>query len=180
MKHSGFNTVVVYTFVLLLLSCSNRTNYLDQSLRQAGNNRSELEQVLEHYADNPEKLAAARFLIENMPAHYSYADSSAIHEYYSIALNVLQSDLSPVAQRDSLYNLTNSRFYGLEYNTISDVKIIKSDFLIKSIDQSGKNALGLHILLSMNSVNGYYPTKQWNCKNMTIGVILCPHTSHGD
>ena len=138
MKVLGLKTMQIYMLVLLLLSCSNRTNYLNRSLKLAGENRTELEQVLVHYSDNPEKLAAARFLIENMPAHYSYADSSAIHEYYSIALNVLQSDLSPVAQRDSLYNLTNSRFYGLEYNTISDVKIIKSDFLIKSIDQAFK------------------------------------------
>lgn len=130
--------IFVFILVSILIGCTNQGKYLDHSLRQAGNNRPELERVLEHYADNPEKLAAAHFLIENMPAHYSYADSSAIHEYYSIALNVLQSDLSPVAQRDSLYNLTNSRFYGLEYNTISDVKIIKSDFLIKSIDQAFK------------------------------------------
>ena len=53
---------------------------INQVLRQAGDNRPELEAVLAHYADEPEKLAAARYLIANLPAHYSYADSDAIHE----------------------------------------------------------------------------------------------------
>lgn len=41
----------------------------------AGDNQGELEKVLEHYAGEPMKLEAARFLIENMPGHYSYADT---------------------------------------------------------------------------------------------------------
>ena len=51
----------------------------------AGDNRSELESVLEHYHtidNNPEKLAAARYLIEGLPAHYSYAGDS-IYQYYN-------------------------------------------------------------------------------------------------
>ena len=53
-------------------------------LDSAGSNRSELEAVLDHYRtqdNNPQKLRAAEFLIENMPAHYSYAGDE-IHEYY--------------------------------------------------------------------------------------------------
>ena len=36
----------------------------------AGENRQELEHVLWHYKDDSLKLAAARFLIENMPYHF--------------------------------------------------------------------------------------------------------------
>ena len=42
---------------------------LKQVLMLAGDNRSELEKVLAYYNDNPEKLAAARFLIMNMTGH---------------------------------------------------------------------------------------------------------------
>ena len=41
-------------------------------LQVAGDNRPELEKVLSHYRDEPLKLRAARFLIENMDAHYCY------------------------------------------------------------------------------------------------------------
>lgn len=37
-----------------------------------GDNRGELEKVLEHYGQEPEKLEAARFLIRNMPHWYAY------------------------------------------------------------------------------------------------------------
>ncbi len=60
---------------LLLASCSVR-NTADEdprvleTLDRAGRNSSELRKVLDHYSDNPEKLAAARFLIANMSGHY--------------------------------------------------------------------------------------------------------------
>ena len=41
----------------------------------SGENRGELEQVLAHYSHDPAdslKLKAAKFLIANMPGHYSY------------------------------------------------------------------------------------------------------------
>lgn len=38
--------------------------------------------MLEHYADEPEKLAAARFLIENMPGHYSYVNTAEVGQMF--------------------------------------------------------------------------------------------------
>ena len=53
-------------FALTTLSAciSREPDYLEQSLRLAGENRGELEKVLNHYKDNPQKLAAARFQID--------------------------------------------------------------------------------------------------------------------
>ena len=53
-------------FALTTLSaCTSREpDYLEQSLRLAGENRGELEKVLNHYKDNPQRLAAARFQID--------------------------------------------------------------------------------------------------------------------
>ena len=42
------------------------------TLQQAGVNSCELKSVLDHYQNQPEKLRAARFLIANMPAHWTY------------------------------------------------------------------------------------------------------------
>lgn len=48
------------------VSCSHNGS-LEQALKQACGNRNELEKVLDHYANEPEKLHAAEWLIENMP-----------------------------------------------------------------------------------------------------------------
>ncbi|MBR4265345.1 MAG: hypothetical protein IKQ46_04730 [Bacteroidales bacterium] len=80
MRHNFF-----IILILLFASCTGAKSDLDVALELAGSNRSELESVLEHYKDEPEKLAAAKFLIENMPAHYSYK-SNEIDGYYAVAL----------------------------------------------------------------------------------------------
>ncbi|MDE6527548.1 MAG: hypothetical protein K2L78_00690, partial [Muribaculaceae bacterium] len=68
--------------ITLFIGCSRHPAGVMDALRFAGDNRDELERVLEHYADEPMKLEAARFLIENMPGHYSYADTRGINRYY--------------------------------------------------------------------------------------------------
>ena len=119
-------------FAFMLSSCEDS---LDKALRNAGNNRSELEKVLDHYKDDPEKLAAAMFLIENMSGHYSYR-SDSIHTYYNIAREVFKSGLSPKEQSDSLLRICDTRFPGLDHDTISDIRVVKADFLIRNIDQA--------------------------------------------
>ena len=52
-----------------LTSCNQQDMAIKETLRQAGDNRGELEYVLEYYKDNADKLACARFLIANMPAN---------------------------------------------------------------------------------------------------------------
>lgn len=119
-----------------LVSCS--LSPLEYSLDFAGANRAELESVLNHYKDDPEKLAAAEFLIENMPAHISYRDST-IYKYYYIADNLLlQKDMPHTTVRDSLLNVRKNIYPGLERKAISDVKIMTADFLIYTIDHAFK------------------------------------------
>ena len=128
----------------LLLTAAIATGCNDISpvasvLDSAGSNRSELEAVLDHYKtqdNNPEKLRAAEFLIENMPAHYSYAGNE-IYEYYDYAARILANkSLSPEQQRDSLLSITDLKYRDLPGQIVSDVKIIKADYLINNIDIS--------------------------------------------
>lgn len=112
---------------------------LDYALKSAGQNRAELESVLSHYRstdNNPDKLLAAEFLLENMPYHYSYFGDK-IHEYYDYAANILSDKyLTPEQQRDSLVAITDSKYSDLPNCTISDAQIITADFLIENIDKS--------------------------------------------
>ena len=119
-------------------SCSSRTP-LEQALDSAGSNRSELERVLSHYRTydpNPDKLRAAEFLIENIPAHYSY-EGTGIYEYYDYAAKILvDNTLTPEQQRDSLLTITDLKYRDLPNHTNPDAQIIKADFLIDNIDKS--------------------------------------------
>ncbi|MBC8603070.1 hypothetical protein H8784_15245 [Parabacteroides acidifaciens] len=67
------NTKILICLIVLFSACSfNKDKQIEYALDLAGENRPELERVLLHYQDEPEKLAAARFLIRNMPRWYGY------------------------------------------------------------------------------------------------------------
>lgn len=62
----------IFAAIFLMACNSPDSKRLEQALLFAGDNRGELEKVLAHYENNPEKLEAARFLIRNMPRWYGY------------------------------------------------------------------------------------------------------------
>jgi len=69
------NTVILIIVIYLLTACQNHMTHVSQrdmksTLALAGSNRDELERVLEHYQDDPQKLAAARYLIADMKDNY--------------------------------------------------------------------------------------------------------------
>lgn len=106
---------------------------LDASLELSGENRSQLEAVITHYANEPEKQKAAKFLIRNMKRHYT-ADCPYMDTYYRLT-DSLQRDTSITAFRlkdiyDSIY--TPRRFAGVERTL--DLKSVSSGFLISHID----------------------------------------------
>lgn len=121
---------------LFSASCTPESYYLRYALRAAGPNRPQLEAVLDHYRHDPQKLAAARYLISNMPAHYSYADTVSINSYYATALLIMRSDMTPEAQRDTLLEISLRDYPGLSQDIVSDVQVITADYLIYSIDQA--------------------------------------------
>ena len=130
--------VILYLLILVFIpffGCSKKVDYLEYALVAAGKNRSQLESVLSHYKDDPQKLKAAKFLIENMPGHYSY-DSEEIQHYYRDVLNIIDSDLTPADQFDSVLYLCQKKYIGLDARTIPDVRVITADFLIYSIDNA--------------------------------------------
>lgn len=125
---------VILLFVVFV-SCSDPNLHLNRALEAAGNNRPELEKVLEHYSGDSLKYKAAVFLIENMPGHYSYAGDEVL-DYYELGKIIFSSNLSPVQQRDSLLKLSEEQFANMGSNTVQDINIIKGDYLIKNIDDA--------------------------------------------
>ncbi len=133
------NIISLFVLTTTLYSCQDRGNNLSLVLKTAGDNRLELETVLNHYRKedcNPLKLRAAEYLIRNLPAHYSYLDED-VYSYYDYAALILSDTmLTPEQQRDSLLTITDCKYSDLPSNIVPDAQIIKADFLIDNIDKS--------------------------------------------
>jgi len=126
-------------FLTVLCGCSQNAMYLNYSLRAAGENRSELRKVIHHYRTEDkdvQKLMAAKYIIMNMPAHYSYRDTAKINRYYRTAIGILGTGPSPDWQRDTLRKIGDREYAGISRDVISDVEIMPADYLIYSIDRA--------------------------------------------
>ena len=136
MKVLGKSALILTLFTVL--GCTD-SSLLQEVMDSAGSNRTELEAVLDHYRtadNNPLKLRAAEYLIENMPAHYSYAGNE-IYDYYDYASKILANKvLAPEQQRDSLLYMTDLKFCDLPQHTVPDAQVVKANFLIDNIDKS--------------------------------------------
>lgn len=123
--------------VLFLQGCNPKAGKLDAALELADYNRQELEEVLEHYANEPEKLAAARFLIENMPGHYSFADTARVERFYDALDSLLDvmADSSGSAIHEAVMKLYEAHGAS-NFKVIQDLYVIKADFLIDNIDRA--------------------------------------------
>ncbi|MCF0195677.1 MAG: transglutaminase domain-containing protein [Bacteroidaceae bacterium] len=111
---------------------------LEQALQFAGENRVELEKVLTHYVDDSLKLEAAKFLIRNMPGHFSYAysDTTTIMRYASSIDSIVESMKDEIdfnIVRDSIDSMANK--LGIDtLHKVQDCQIVTSEFLIQNID----------------------------------------------
>jgi hypothetical protein len=133
--------VVFFLFIMVCVGCdqqNRRSCYVEEALLLAGDNRAELEKVLTYYKNNPLKLNAALFLIENMPGHYSFEEPNALTHYYD--------------EIDSVYEIYKNYPYGnglvkiyediaekydsVQSRVIPDAQYITSDFLIDNIDRA--------------------------------------------
>lgn len=139
--------LLILSLLISLFSCSPQNDFLRQALLLAGENRHELEKVLDHYQSDPAdslKYKAAVFLIENMPGHYSvdptwdkelgyvYDKHIEISEKYNWSVGKEWGDAI-----DSLKDANRHLFQHVtSTNVIFDVESIKADWLINHIDLS--------------------------------------------
>ena len=120
--------IIFFTVTLLFLSCSKERSRLEYALQMAGENRNELEKVLEHYENDSLKLKAAIFLIENMPHYYSYEGA---------VLDSMKAALATGDWRGVMKPEVKNKWNGYSYKELPkvyDVEIITTEYLIKNID----------------------------------------------
>lgn len=124
---------------MLLTSCTmmDSDSLLEDALVMAGDNRGELEKVLEHYENDSLKLKAAEFLIRNMPGHYSYADTTTVVKYSQAVDSILtvMKDSSFTSIRDSV-NACAQCFDIAGIKKVQDVNIVSFSYLIRNIDEA--------------------------------------------
>ena len=123
--------ICVTLTTLIFVSCDSD---LGTALDMAGDNRTEMEKVLEHFKNDPDSLKyeAAQFLIGNMPYHYYYS-GEVVELYDSIYLEMARY---PVQKRDSVF-ATLSKDIDLSLSKgIPDIRSLTSSYLIKAIDDA--------------------------------------------
>jgi len=134
---------IKYTLIVLLTlyitSCNiyNEDKLLDEALELSGVNRFELEKVLDYYHDDSLKYEAAKYLIRNMPGHYSYADTSLIVKYSNCVDSILtcMKDSGQSRIRESIDSC--ARKINIPHQkTVLDIKTIKAEYIIKNIEES--------------------------------------------
>lgn len=123
-----------FAILVVLLVCGSCNKDLEQVLQLAGDNRTELELVLDHFKDDPDplKYRSAEFLIENMPYNYSNAGSFA--EYTDSAFQV--AACHPIEQRESIFARVAYCDSTSSSRAAVDLKEIKADYLIQMIDEA--------------------------------------------
>ena len=167
--------IVRYFFFFIILTfyaCSSNENVLlELALDNSGENRSELEAVLDHYKDNQKKQEAARFLISNMigkqvldsnsvKGNHVYFDAFANYrETYGSFLYDIQYAIYDSINKLYSYTKVNPRF-------LYDLKELKSDIL------------GVRIWTGIFSLIMYSLTLQIIVIGNMLGVILIENMLH--
>ena len=121
------------------MACSSENQWLDTALNLAGDNRAELQKVLDRYKEEDgDKYRAACFLIENMPFHGAY-EGKALENYrkyfseyvsfpYSRHVQELIDSLKRADGEFSINQLTYKR----------DIMTVDSAFLVNHIEWAFK------------------------------------------
>lgn len=105
-------------------------------MKLAGDNRHELEKVLEHYSSckgDSLKYKAAVYLIENMPGHRCICGPDA-EDYYREIQPILRNEELDWNQKMNAINMIAEKYPPLADVIKEDIKVITSDYLIENID----------------------------------------------
>ena len=154
--------------VILLYSCREATSRLEQTLQLAGDNKLELQKVLDHYASDSLKLKAAIFLIENMPGHYSLDGP-----YLRQLQRVIDSTGTPyLMKKVILMQPLRYPYSRQQLRAEPDLEQVKADYTFTKLTKPsgyGPTVLGSKTSLLKVSLNIYYLT----------GLVTNPSTIGG-
>ena len=131
---NNWKSLLVFACAFLSAACSDHDGRLETALRLAGDNRAELEKVLVHYSQAKSdslKYKAARFLIENMPGHYTLDDPILQKYRQVISDDTVLTTISKKTAEVALHWLLNVSDFAWR---LEDVRHVNADFLIHHID----------------------------------------------
>ncbi|MCK5001028.1 MAG: hypothetical protein KAS23_15905 [Anaerohalosphaera sp.] len=135
---SNFQPFFLVLAVLAALSgCSNSNHYTIKTISSAGTDKGELKKVLKHYrgAGDEQKLAAAKFLISNMPGH-GYVEA-VFYNDKDEEVPFEATDYENYKQATAALDQLEKEHGELHYQRktfIDDTTVIKADYLIENID----------------------------------------------
>ena len=134
-----FSLMLTFLFLPGIFSCTSESQEereLEHALEFAAGNRNELEAVLRYYADDSLKLQAAKYLICNMPGHYSYVDTVISRQYAQAVdsvLNAMKGERDYNVIRDSIDSVAQA----MGMDTLQkefDSRLVTAGFLIENIN----------------------------------------------
>ena len=128
--NSLFKALIFCSCISFFFSCTKEESRLEYALKAAGENRKELEKVLQHYENDSLKLKAAIFLIENMPGYFSYEGA---------LLDSMKAALATCDWRGYIEPEVKRKWGGYSYTELPkvyDIDVITADYLIRNIDQA--------------------------------------------
>lgn len=139
-------TLFAIIIISFITACQSKTDKrLEQALHLAGENRGELEKVLDYYQNDSLKLQAARFLIGNLPGNVAY-DSTKLYKYRGILLRYDSLKKAYPERKSELFWEINdewkafSKQANINYDIYSkqepDLHHITANYLINNIDQA--------------------------------------------
>lgn len=97
--------------IVVFFSCTS-SDFLQQSLDYAGNNRAELEKVLHHYKDDNQKHEAAVFLISNIGGRYATVGErvDGFHHFIDSVYRIRQEEYDIPAIYKTFRNQTRNAY----------------------------------------------------------------------
>lgn len=131
----NFVVIVIFTISICWIACDTASDkVLEQALTLAGENQSEMEKVLAHYSDHPDKLEAARFLIRNMRGKYSLT-GKVVDEFHHFIDSMYQIEQETYNEEEinRLYQ-AKSIYRNMPGKPVPDLQTLHSEFLISHID----------------------------------------------
>ncbi|MBD0833716.1 hypothetical protein [Aestuariibaculum sediminum] len=147
--------IITSILFVFLFSCNQLPNEVEESLKLAGNNRDELQKVLDHY-QKPEdslKLRAAYFLISEQVPYGVFTDSrndQLLNDYFNAFEDSLavyfckESDKNIEERKDIInsiikkYQLNHGKVFRNKWSLKRDIHHITGAFLIENIDYAFK------------------------------------------
>lgn len=133
--------VFILLHIVFICSCNSTPKEVQGVLDSSGDNRPELEKVIEHYRWNPAdslKLKSAYYLIENSNKHGSYYYTGN-NEFDQVFKMVGEINPPEGEQRRAVWDSVAPIFENIDQNRIKfymDNQIITADFLIENIESA--------------------------------------------